>query len=71
MEVEEYIKGKVEYDEYGGSFVWDEDMHMILDIRVRGWGRIQNLVNGQEEAEELQDKVGRWIAEAINEKLKR
>ena len=50
---------------------------MLLDLR--GWGAIQNLFlkNGnavdpdwEERARNFQDELGRWIADAINQKLK-
>lgn len=54
--------------EYG--FIWDANNHMVADhegqdvaLRVRGWGRIGYKPN----AEQLQDKVGELIAQAITE----
>lgn len=43
--------------------ITDAESHMICDIR--GWGRLQYMEKG----EELQDKIGDFIADAINEKL--
>lgn len=40
-------------------------------LTVRGWGAIQNLFRHPREAKEFQDELGKWIAEAINEKLER
>ena len=42
---------------------------MVAD--VRGWGRIQNEFNTEEEAAIFQDNVGRFIVEAIREKIER
>jgi len=73
MKITDYIKGKVKYDAYGGQYFWDSKNHMIAELR--GWGRIQNLFKdkkGQIDADKaaaFQDKVGEWVAEAINEKL--
>lgn len=41
----------------------------ILDIR--GWGVIEKMFKNSQEAFEFQDEVGEWVADAINEKLKR
>lgn len=60
------------FDRYG--YIWDADNHMVADnhiekdadgaaLRVRGWGRISYL----EDAEQLQDEVGRMIAQALTE----
>lgn len=42
---------------------------MIMDIQIRGWGAIQNMFDDLKDAEEFQNEVGRWIADAINKKL--
>lgn len=59
--MKDYIKYPVEY-EFG--YFWDNDHHMIA--QMRGWGWLQKLPN----AEEKQDEMGQFIADAINEKLK-
>jgi hypothetical protein len=43
----------------------DANSNHILDIR--GWGRIQYYEN----AEDVQDKLAKWVEDAINEKLKK
>jgi hypothetical protein len=71
---EEYIIGKVKFHEESGTF-FDEKNHHIADIR--GWGHIQYLFKNPDGTEDLpqaavfQDALGHFIAEAINEKLKR
>jgi hypothetical protein len=40
-------------------------------VSIRGWGAIQNLFNSVDEQEEFQDELGKFIAEAINEKLQK
>lgn len=60
------------------GYVFDSANHMVADdgeltgamnvksaiaARIRGWGRIQYLKN----PEQLQDEVGRMIADALNE----
>ncbi len=73
VDIKNYIKGKVRFDEFGGGYFWDDDQNMIAEIR--GFGRIQNIVAKKDgsidydEAVEYQNKIGKWIAEAINEKL--
>ena len=49
----------VHYDEYGQK-IMDKNNHMVAD--VRGWGRLQYMSN----AEERQDAIGRFIADAMN-----
>lgn len=58
------IKYPVTFNKGSGMF-FDADNNHIADIR--GWGRIQYLEN----AEEKHDKMGEFIAEAINEKIER
>ena len=71
--VTDFIGSKVKYDEC--SYIWGEGpkggMQMIMDIRVRGWGAIQHLFDSMEEAENFQDEVAEWIADAINQKLEK
>lgn len=71
--VEDFIGNEVEYDAHGGTYIWglkDNSLSMIMDVRVRGWGEIQHLFDSLEEAAEFQDEVGKWIADAINKKLR-
>lgn len=46
------------YDSFGQS-IWDDNGEMVLD--VRGWGYIQK----QENAEAIQDELGKIIVEAL------
>ena len=39
-------------------------------LSVRGWGVIQNMFRDIKDAEEFQNELGKFIAEAINDKLK-
>jgi hypothetical protein len=39
-------------------------------LSIRGWGAIQGMFPDIKSAEEFQDELGRFIAEAINDKLK-
>lgn len=72
MKIEEFIGENVNYDEHS-PMIWGNrengTTQLILD--VRGWGAIQNMFKTQEEAMEFQDKLGLWITDAINDKLKK
>lgn len=77
MKITDFIKGKVTYDNLGQYF-WindaNEGQQMLAELR--GWGRIQNMFMDKNKfdldgAAKFQDKVGEWVASAINEKLER
>jgi hypothetical protein len=84
-EIKKFI-GFAKYDEWGGGYIWgfDDDMsaQMIGQINqpeeikvneilsIRGWGAIQHMFPTIKDAEEFQDELGKFIAEAINDKLK-
>ena len=40
-------------------------------LSIRGWGAIQQMFPNIESAGEFQDELGKFIAEAINDKLKK
>jgi len=75
----DFLGKKVFLDENRGGYIWAEDeeggLQMIAEMR--GWGAIQNLFKLEEDgidfekAEDFQDDLGKWIADAINEKLER
>ena len=72
MTIQEWLKD-VYYDEYG-QYLWskqssDGGSQMIAE--VRGWGALQLEFKTHEEAGKFQDEVGKFIAEAINEKVQR
>lgn len=62
MKISDIIKLPVKYDSMG-TMIIDSDNNLICDIR--GWGRFQYM----EEGEKVQDSVGRYIADAINDKI--
>jgi len=66
--------GTAKFDENGGGYIWGvdkQDGHQMI-AEVRGWGAIQNLFpDDQTKAELFQDELGKFIADAINEKLKK
>ena len=76
MKPTDFIKGKVTYDKEGQYF-WIHNKNTIQMLaELRGWGAIQNLFvkNGKIDSKTaaiFQDEIGEWIADAINEKLKR
>lgn len=70
--IKEWLKD-VYYDNFG-QYLWskqDADGGSQMIGEVRGWGAIQQKFKTQEEAAQFQDEVGKFIADAINEKIKR
>ena len=71
MVIEKWLSN-VQYDKYG-THMWNveqnDGMQMIAD--VRGWGAIQHLFKTEDEASKFQDEVGKFITEAIREKIER
>jgi len=72
MTLKEWLKD-VYYDQFG-QYLWskqseDGDIQMVGEIR--GWGAIQQLFGTHKECEEFQDQIGKFIADAINEKVQR
>lgn len=63
IEIKELVKYPVKYD--GMTYIFDANGNMIL--MIRGFGRLSNKF--PETAEEVQDDIGYFVAEAINEKL--
>jgi hypothetical protein len=69
MTIQEWLKD-VHYDGFG-QHLWSESDGNQLIGQVRGWGALQHEFETENEAEEFQDAVGQFIADAINEKVKR
>jgi hypothetical protein len=72
--VTDFITGKVTYDEFGGQYFWisnpkNNGQQMLGELR--GWGHIQNMFKDQADAANFQDEIGRFVADAINEKIER
>lgn len=69
----EWFIGHAEFDKNGGGYIWgvDKNSNYQMIAEVRGWGAIQQLFKHEIEAAVFQDKIGQFIAEAINEKLER
>jgi len=84
--IKSFIGDSVYYDEYGGGYIWgvqpnQQGVQMIAQVgeleesnavvSIRGWGAIQNLKTLPCSPEQFQDYLGKFIADAINEKLER
>ena len=79
-QIAKFIGNKIVFDE-GSGYIFGteegEDKDMQLIGEVRGWGAIQNLFktkNGEidfDKAADFQDTLGKFIADAIEEKVKR
>lgn len=73
MKIEQWLKD-VFYDPYGGQYLWskqDDDGGSQMVGEVRGWGALQHGFKTPEESAKFQDEVGKFIADAINEKVQR
>jgi len=72
MTIKEWLKD-VYYDQFG-QYIWskqDADGGSQMVGEIRGWGALQNEFNIEEEASDFQDEIGKFIADAINEKVQR
>ena len=70
--IKDWLKD-IYYDEFG-QYLWskqDADGGSQMIGEIRGWGAIQQEFKTQEQAAQFQDEVGRFIADAINEKIER
>jgi hypothetical protein len=71
MTIKQWLQN-VHYDE-DGQYLWSKDSdggnQMIGE--VRGWGAIYNEFPNDNRASAFQDEVGKFIADAINEKVQR
>lgn len=75
--IKDFIQGEVFYDKEGQYF-WarqhDGGLQMLGELR--GWGHIQNMfiaggrIDG-EAAADFQDELGQFVADAINEKIRK
>jgi hypothetical protein len=62
----------VSYDECGCEIYGESKSKMNLLLEVRGWVEILHLFKGDaEKTSKFHDTFGEWVADAINEKLKR
>ena len=70
MTIKEWLKN-VFYDE-DGQYLWanHSDGNQLIG-EVRGWGALQSEFKSEDKASAFQDQVGKFIADAINEKVQR
>jgi uncharacterized protein YqgQ len=70
MSIKDFINGPVTYDDYG-QYLWintPKDGTQMLG-EIRGWGHIQYMFKDQKESQKFQDEVGKFVADAVNEKM--
>ena len=48
------------------AYSWRDKAARLIASRIRGWGRIQYMDNPEWSADEIQDEVGKIVAEALN-----
>ena len=74
-----FIGKTVKFDNFGGGYLWGKqpkDGYQMIG-EVRGYGAIQNLFLDKKggcdfiKADQFQDDLGKFIAEAITEKIER
>jgi len=76
LQIKDFIGVKAKYDK-GAQMIMGVDKYDSIQLiaDVRGWGAIQNLFKNKdgtidfEKAEDFQDKLGEWIADAVTKKL--
>jgi hypothetical protein len=72
MKIEKWLNN-VYYDKCGQYFFSEQEPNGGSQMigEVRGWGALQHEFKTEEEAENFQDAVGEFIAQAIREKVER
>lgn len=65
--------GKANYTGDLGTYIWGNNIYGKTELIaiIGGYREIQELCTTVSEANEFQDEMGRFIAEAINEKIER
>lgn len=65
--------GKANYTGDLGTYIWGNNIYGKTELIaiIEGYREIQELCTTVSEANEFQDEMGRFIAEAINEKIER
>jgi hypothetical protein len=64
--ITDFLDSEVYYDNEGQYF-FTKNGQMVCELR--GWGRIQNMFKHQKDAEDFQDRLGEFIAKAINDAM--
>jgi hypothetical protein len=72
MTIEKWLSN-VKYDAEAGTYIWNKEKDGSIQMigEVRGCGALQHEFKTEEEAENFQDEVGEFIAQAIREKVER
>jgi len=78
VKITDFIGNKVWFDD-GVGYIWGEEKDGGCQMigEVRGWAAIQNLFKNKDgsidfkKAEDFQDGLGAWIADAIQQKLEK
>ena len=73
MTIEKWLSDVYQDSLVGGNKIWnkEQDGGSQLVAELRGWGALLKEFETMTEAEQFQDEVGRFIVEAIREKIKR
>jgi ribosomal protein L30/L7E len=79
VKITDFIGEKVSFDDSGAGYIWGEEKDGGCQMigEVRGWGAIQDLFKNKDgsidfkKAEDFQDGLGCWIADAIQQKLEK
>ena len=58
------LKFPLHYSDYGQKIL---DANGVMVADMRGWGRLQYHTDGEEAAAKLQDAIGEWIVETLND----
>ena len=71
--ITDFINGKVTFDNVGETFWINNNYGIQMLAQLRGWEHVRNMFaeSDNEGAKKFNDRVGEFIAEAINEKLER
>lgn len=68
MIIQEWLSG-LEYDSHGMTIEKSVNGSPIIVIDIRGWSTIVSSLGSEHKAALFQDLVGKFVLEAINEKL--
>ena len=79
VKITDFIGNKVWFGGAVAGYIWGESTYGVSQMigEVRGWGAIQNLFKNKDgsidfkKAEDFQDGLGAWIADAIQQKLEK
>lgn len=73
QQVTDFINGKVTYSKEG-QYLWvtgQKGKRFYMLAQIRGWSQLLKFYKTGGEAIKIQDEVGKFIADAINEKIER